>query len=72
MALFWLKLNEINFLENKFNKKPIVLLDDVFSELDFYNKQLISRLVKSYQTIITTAEIEVLNFIEAPKSIIKL
>jgi len=72
LSLFWLKINEINFFEQMFNIKPIVLLDDIFSELDLYHKKLVLNLIKKYQTIVTTTEIEVLNLIEVPKSIIKL
>lgn len=72
MAIFWLKINEIKFYEYTFNKKPILLLDDIFSELDHKNKKLIINLIEKYQTIITTTEIELLELAEIPKSIITL
>lgn len=56
LAIFWLKLNEIKYYENAFKQKPILLLDDVFSELDHKNKQLILGLIPGYQTIMTTTE----------------
>lgn len=72
LAVFWLKLNEIRYYEDNFNKKPIILLDDIFSELDFHNKKIVLNLIKKYQTVVTTTEIELLDMIDGPRSIIKL
>lgn len=72
LAIFWLKFNEIGYYENRFNRRPILLLDDVFSEFDFKNKKLVLDLVKKYQTVVTTTEIELLDLSSVPKTIIKL
>lgn len=72
LGVFWLKLNEITYAEETFGKKPILLLDDIFSELDHKNKKLILELIKKYQTIVTTTEIELLDLINVPKSIITI
>jgi DNA replication and repair protein RecF len=51
-----LKMAEINFLSNYLNEKPILLLDDVFSELDLdRQKALIDYInVPDMQTFLTT------------------
>lgn len=72
LAVFWLKFNEIKFIEGLFAIKPLLLLDDIFSELDLKNKKLIIDLVKKYQTIVTTTEIELIDIADMPKSIITL
>ncbi|MDO8497802.1 MAG: DNA replication and repair protein RecF [bacterium] len=72
LALFWLKLNEIRFFEEKLKKKPILLLDDIFSELDVHNKKLILSLIGEYQTIATTTESELLEYSSENKSVIKI
>lgn len=72
LGVFWLKFNEVKFLEENLKTKPLLLLDDVFSELDIKNKKLIIDLVKKYQTIVTTTEIKLLDLIDMPKSIITL
>ncbi len=72
LAILWLKMNEISFHENLTKKKPILLFDDVFSELDIKNKKLVLDLFKKYQTIATTTEVEVLELAHIPKSVIKL
>jgi DNA replication and repair protein RecF len=72
LGVFWLKLNELHFLEEFFKQKPILLLDDVFSELDVKNKKLVLDLVREYQTVITTTEDELLELPEVEKSVIHI
>ncbi len=72
LAVFWLKLNELLYFEETFKKRPILLLDDIFSELDIKNKALVLHLIKTYQTILTTTEVELLELSEMPQEIIKL
>ena len=60
LAVLWLKMGERVFLKES-NKKeqepePILLLDDIFSELDESAKQLIFALMQQGQTIVTTAD----------------
>jgi DNA replication and repair protein RecF len=50
-----LKFLEIALIEQVTGKKPIVLLDDVFSELDDARQQHLTTLTKSHQIIITSA-----------------
>lgn len=72
LGVFWLKLNEIEYFQTQFKIKPILLLDDVFSELDTKNKQLILNLIGNYQTILTTTERELIELTHIDRSIIKL
>lgn len=51
LAVFWLKLNEIRYIEKNQKIKPIILLDDIFSELDRENQKIIFPIIKNYQTI---------------------
>lgn len=70
LSLFWLHWNEVRFYEQNMHKKPIILLDDIFSELDLANKQLVSHFIKEYQTIMTTTEKELQGYLEIPESAI--
>lgn len=72
LSILWLKINELNFYEKKFKHKPVLLLDDIFSEFDKKNKKLILGLIKKYQTILTTTEEDILSVIKVPSSIIRL
>lgn len=71
-AVFWLKMNEITYHEDTYHKKPILLLDDIFSEFDQQNKQLILELIKKYQTVLTTTEDELVEHIDIPKVVIEV
>lgn len=53
------KLAEIKNIESKLNKKPILILDDLFSELD-YEKigNILNLMDEDIQTFITTTEID--------------
>ncbi|MEG0314203.1 MAG: DNA replication/repair protein RecF [Erysipelotrichaceae bacterium] len=63
-----MKLGIIDMIKEKINEYPILLLDDVFSELDINRrKKLLELLPDKIQTLITTTEIE--EFIEIKKDI---
>lgn len=51
-----LKLSELEIMENASGEKPVLLLDDVLSELDETRKLKLLKLAKNYQTILTTNE----------------
>lgn len=56
LAILWLKLAELSFIENITGYRPVLLLDDIFSELDESHKKLVFEVVSKQQTIITTAD----------------
>lgn len=64
--LLALKIIELRMLEKVREKKPILLLDDVFSELDGKRRLALTKFMESYQTFITTtdADIVVQHFME--------
>lgn len=51
-----LKLCELNYLEKKLVEKPVLLLDDIFSELDENHKNALEKVIFDQQTIITSTE----------------
>jgi len=72
LALFWLKLNEIRLMEDSSRGKPILLLDDIFSELDGKNKDRVMKLIDEYQTILSTTERDLLQMGKGEKGVIEL
>ncbi|MBR3198736.1 MAG: DNA replication/repair protein RecF [Bacilli bacterium] len=59
MAVIALKLSEIEIFNNYKNTSPIILLDDVFSDLDSIKKNnLLKHINKKMQVIITTTDLE--------------
>jgi len=56
MGVLWLKLAELEYLKSTTETKPVLLLDDIFSELDQEHRSLINTVMDSQQTIITLAD----------------
>ena len=57
-ALLTLKLSELEILKDEKEEIPILLLDDVLSELDNSRIEYLLEYIKNYQTVITTTEID--------------
>jgi DNA replication and repair protein RecF len=51
-----IKLLELQVIKSAKNTKPLLLLDDVFSELDGAHRRALAEKTNDYQTIITTTE----------------
>ena len=58
MAVLWLKMAELQFVESKLGERPVLLLDDIFSELDDVHKKEVLRVMAGRQVIVTTANKE--------------
>ncbi|HEY0827015.1 MAG TPA: DNA replication/repair protein RecF [Bacilli bacterium] len=70
-AALSLKLAEIELIQEETGEYPVLLLDDVLSELDSYRQtQLIETFQNKVQTFITTTGIESVNLAKIPKSTI--
>lgn len=52
------KIVELDFLQKLTGYRPVLLIDDIFSELDKKRRDCILNLIKKQQTIITTTDIE--------------
>jgi DNA replication and repair protein RecF len=66
-----LKILELKLLEEKTGRKPLLLLDDVFSELDGARRKALTAYLRDYQTFITTTDADVVMqyFMEAGRVI---
>jgi len=58
MGVLWLKIGSFELLKQKNGTPPVLLLDDIFSELDRENRSVVLQLAQHTQTIMTTAEEE--------------
>jgi DNA replication and repair protein RecF len=65
LAVLWLKICERAFLVETTQTLPVLLLDDIFSELDSHSQGLIFSLMSQGQTIITSADHRVADRINA-------
>lgn len=54
-----LKIAELELLKEQLGKPPILLLDDVFSELDGSRRRALAEALKEYQTFLTTTDADV-------------
>jgi DNA replication and repair protein RecF len=50
---------ELQIVEAATDQKPILLLDDVFSELDGARRKALTSFIRPYQTFITTTDADV-------------
>lgn len=57
LAVFEIKLGELAYIEKVTGEKPILLLDDIFSELDHANRHRILEVIPKQQTIMTTTDL---------------
>jgi len=69
IAVVWLKLAELSYIQTQTNDRPVLLLDDIFSELDEEHQKLILDLTEKYQTIITSAHVETEELVKAHSKI---
>jgi len=53
-----LKLAEVDYFKAKTGETPVLLLDDVFSELDESRRDLLSQIFVNQQTIVTTTDLD--------------
>jgi len=65
LAVLWLKLGELAFVRERTNHRPVLLLDDILSELDDCGRQLVLAELGKRQTIITTTDQELTNQVVA-------
>lgn len=58
LAVLWLKLAELSYIDIETGTRPLLLLDDIFSELDEDHRSLVGNIINMQQTIITSADKE--------------
>lgn len=63
LAVLFLKLGTLQYIEEKMGVKPILLLDDIFSELDEEHRVEVVKMTKGRQTIITSTEEDVVRMV---------
>jgi DNA replication and repair protein RecF len=72
LGVLWLKMAEVSFIEHQTGVRPILLLDDIFSELDAPHRKLVLALVSQQQTIITSASEDIIRLLPNKAAIIRV
>lgn len=60
LAVLALKLAELSFATSKIGERPLLLLDDIFSELDHKHREDVLQVVGQQQTILTTTDLHLI------------
>ena len=63
LAVLFLKIGAMQYVEEKLQVKSILLLDDIFSELDQVHREEVVKMMTGRQTIVTSAEEEMISMI---------
>ena len=58
-VIFALKMSELEYIKSK-KANPLLLLDDIFSELDSRRREELSRVILDYPAVITTTDVNFL------------
>ncbi|NCN06358.1 MAG: DNA replication/repair protein RecF [Candidatus Pacebacteria bacterium] len=58
LAVLWLKLCERSYIQSHLETMPLLLLDDIWSELDDDSRALVEQILPEQQAIITTTHLE--------------
>ncbi len=58
LVILQLKLLQLDFIEKVLGERPLLLLDDIFSELDSGHIKLVTKMVDKQQSIVTTTHAE--------------
>lgn len=66
LAILWLKLAEVSYIERQTGQRPLLLLDDIFSELDVPHRAFVLDLLGKQQTIITSADTFITKEVKLP------
>lgn len=59
-AVFSLKLGELEYVAEKTEERPVLLLDDIFSELDHERRKKLLEVIPQQQTMMTTTDIHLI------------
>lgn len=67
MAVLWLKLGALSYIHQQTGDRPLLLLDDIFSELDHSHRKLVIQAIQNQQTIITAADPHLVDTIQGKR-----
>lgn len=72
MAVLWLKEAQLRFMAERMHEQPLLLLDDILSELDEVHEEQVLRMIEGQQTILTTTDERVVQKLTGKSSILRL
>lgn len=72
LAVLWLKIAELVYLQQQTGRAPVLLLDDIFSELDHEAQTLVLEQARKQTTIITSIDKNVVKLVGKQVKVIEL
>jgi len=72
MAVLWLKEAQLRFMTDRLKERPLLLLDDILSELDESHEEQVLRMIHDQQTLLTTTDERVVSKLSGNSSILRL
>lgn len=72
LAVLWLKMAELAYIELRTGEKPVLLLDDIFSELDVAHRKLVMDVMTGQQTVLTAANEDIIKLVPRESTVIRL
>jgi DNA replication and repair protein RecF len=72
MAVLWLKRAQLEVMEKAIGARPMLLLDDILSELDHHHVEEVVSLCKQQQTILTTTDEALSDYFSSGNTVIRL
>ena len=69
LAVLFLKIGAMQYVEERLKVKSILLLDDIFSELDQIHREEVVAMMSGRQTIVTSAEEDVVGMVKGAEVI---
>jgi DNA replication and repair protein RecF len=69
LAVLWVKLAELEYSKSVTGERPVLMLDDIFSELDSESRKIVLSIISQQQTIITSAEEGVIQLFNKTKNV---
>ncbi len=63
LAVLWLKFCELEYIAKISGQKPVLLLDDIMSELDVDSQHIVLQTLANYQSIVTSTDERIVPFI---------
>ena len=70
LGVFWLKMGQLSFWQEKTKEKPVLLLDDIFSELDESHQEAVFAVLQAGQVIIAATAKP--SFLDSKTEVIKI
>lgn len=72
LAVLALKLSELEFVARVRKERPVLVLDDIFSELDYSAQERVFKVISRQQTVITSTDRQIVKYLPQENRLVVL